>query len=288
MKKGLVIGSMKASLAAGVLALAPMVHAAKVYADQVVAETTFNWSTGGDGVYHTGDDVNNQWGQIEQLDSGTAAITADFPQNGNGSLRLASNGGASSKGGVAYYPPGLTGFGPLSSITAASFEYKRDSASANPAPVMRLFLFNPGTDTHVATLVWTSGLNGVTDAATDAAWQTADVLGGTVIQLKSGGPFYNQSMTFAAAKQAAELQGLIVRAVEVGFGRGGWNGDFVSGADTVLLTGSAASVSANFEATRPPPPEGVASVPTLSEWGMVVTGLLLAGAAAARVRRRQG
>lgn len=283
----MVIHSAKVALAVGVFALAPMVHAATVYADQLITEATFNWSTGADGNYNSGDDFNNQWGQVEQLASGTATITADFPQNGNGSLRLASNGGTNAKGGVAYYPPGQTGFGALSTISAASFEYKRDSASANPSPVMRLYLFNPNSDTHVATLVWTSDLNGIANATTDATWQTADVSGGTVVQLKSGGPLYNQEMTFADAKAAPELQDLVVRAVEVGFGRGGWNGDFVSGADTVVLTGGAASVSANFEATRPVPPAGVASVPTLSEWGMVVTGLLLAGAAAASVRRRR-
>ncbi|GAB2824669.1 hypothetical protein GCM10027276_29390 [Comamonas piscis] len=221
-------------------------QAAPVYNLDVVPESTFNWASGPDGVYNTGDDLYDKWGQIDLKNNGTASVTGDFAKDGNGSLRLAANGGTSAKAGVAYYPPSSEGFGPLNSITEASFEWLRDSSSASTdaPPVMRLFLFN-ASNTHVGTLIWLGGDNGA--SASTNSWQVANVISGTVFQIRSAGPLPNTKMTFAQAQASSELGGLTVRAVEVGFGSGGWGTTFLGAADNIKLSGSKASVDANFE-----------------------------------------
>ncbi|MBF5004851.1 IPTL-CTERM sorting domain-containing protein [Diaphorobacter caeni] len=356
----------KISMIAGAaLAFAFNASAANVYPADVVAAGPFNWSTGGDGLYNTTDDFNNQWGQIDLRAGGTAEVTGDYPRSGNGSLKLASNGDASAKAGVAYYPPTQNGFGPLSSITAASFDYMRVADSADNTPIMRLFLFAPNTDTHLVTVLWEPSINGVT--VTNGTWATADVLNGTVRTTKTNqaAPF---SGSFASLASDPAYQGLIVRAVEIGFGSGGWSGAFVGAADNVVITGSVTSVTSNFEMAPPTfnvtidtgadgssvpaagvvqavdendtlavaytpatgfeidtvtgcggalsgttyttaavtadctvtasfkavatppitavPPTATTSVPTLSQWGVMLLGLLTAGVAALRLRRR--
>lgn len=263
------------------LAMVPVAHSANVYPANLVAEGAFNWSTGTDGFYLTGDDYRNQWGVVGSMSGGTAAITTDSARNGDGSLRLAANGGTSAKIGVAYYPGTQQGFGPLSSITAASFDWLRATGSApgDAGPLMRLYLFTPGSDTHVATLVWTTTGNGITPA--DDNWDTANVMAGQVVQLKNPGPQYNIPMSFAAAQTHVDFKDLIVRAVEVGFGRGGWSPAFVGAVDQVILRGSSASVSANFEVAPPPPPT---AVPTMGLEGLL--GMSAALGAAAWFRRR--
>ena len=305
-------------LGAGLAAMAmaaPMAQAqTTVYAPELVQMAPFNYSTGADGLYITADDKTNQWGQLELMNSGTAAITTQFPKNGDGSLVLTTGGnGVDAKAGVGYYPNTRNGFGTLSSITAASFQFMRAATAGglNPAPVMRLYLFVPGTDVHVATLMWVSGDNGVAPIATDAAWQTANVSAGGFQQTKNTPPrpvvpgvppagtvpgitdpgFPGNVQYFASTTPVslATLQSnlafgnLIVRAVEVGIGRGGWTTDFVGAVDSVVLSGGSASVNANFEVARP----AAVAVPTLGEMGIAFTGLLLAGAAAVGVRRRQ-
>lgn len=59
-------------------------QAAPVYGLDVVSETTFNWASGPDNAYGTGDDIYGKWGQIDLKNSGTATVTRDFTRNGNG------------------------------------------------------------------------------------------------------------------------------------------------------------------------------------------------------------
>lgn len=221
-------------------------QAAEVFDTAVVPAVPFNWASGADDTYGTSDDMYAQWGQIDLKNGATVTVTGDFAKDGNGSMRLASNGGTGTKGGAAYYPETAAGFGALKSITAASFEWLRATGSdaTDGSPVMRLFLFN-ASNAHTATLIWQGGPNGA--ATTNDAWQTADVFGGTVSQTRGAGPLYNVEMTFAAAQLDPQLADLVVRAVEVGFGSGGWGPNFVGAVDNVKLTGGVSAVDANFE-----------------------------------------
>ncbi|MEG0921881.1 MAG: IPTL-CTERM sorting domain-containing protein [Comamonas sp.] len=235
------------------LALSSWAQATTVVPTDVVAATPFNWASGPDNAYGTSDDVNNQWGEIGFAASGTAKVTGAYPHGpGNtGSLELASNGGTSAKAGIAYYPPSTEGFGTLSSITAASFDWMR-AAGSGSSPVMRLFLFEPNTNTHVATLLWAAGNDGI--AVVDNVWGTADVLGGKVWNSKPGGSLTaipSPGRPFADLKTDAEYGPLVVRAVEIGFGTGGWGPDYKGAADNVLFTGDKASVTADFEMVKP-------------------------------------
>ena len=238
----------KTAILAGWIALAfasTSAQSSAVIDTAIVPDTPFNWSTGADGLYLTADDFNNQWGQIDLRAGGSATVTKDFPHNGNGSLKLASNGGTNAKAGVAYYPPSQAGFGPLSSITTASFDWMRaaGSASADNSPVMRLYLFDPGTNNHRATLLWIASNDGVT--VTDGAWQTTSLLTGKVWDTKVNGPI----TAFTALQADPVYSSLIVRAVEVGFGSSGWSPSFVGAVDNVQLVGGVTSVDSNFESS---------------------------------------
>ncbi|WP_313331266.1 IPTL-CTERM sorting domain-containing protein [Comamonas sp.] len=233
-----------ATIACAAAALSLGSQAATVLPAAVVPDATFNWSTGADGSYLTSDDFNNQWGQIGLTRGGSAEVTADYPHIGNGSLKLAANGGVNAKAGVAYYPNSREGFGPLSSITEASFDYMRaEGADTDSTPIMRIFVFEPGTDTHVETLLWTPALNGLT--VTTGAWASANVSNGVVSAMRNQLPYEGP---FSGLATDDRYKDLVVRAVEIGFGSGGWSGAFVGAADNVVFSGSAASLESNFEA----------------------------------------
>ena len=136
-------------------------QAAEVFDTAVVPAVPFNWASGADDTYGTSDDMYAQWGQIDLKNGATVTVTGDFAKDGNGSMRLASNGGTGTKGGAAYYPETAAGFGALKSITAASFEWLRATGSdaTDGSPVMRLFLFDTN-NLHAATLIWQGGPNG--------------------------------------------------------------------------------------------------------------------------------
>ena len=245
---------LKNSLALSIaLSLSSLANSATVLPADVVAGTTFNWSTGADGFYNTADDFNAQWGEIGWANGGTATVTADNPKSGDGSLKLASNGSASAKAGIAYYPAGQEGFGTLKSITAASFDWMRaaGSAATDGSPVMRIFLFTPGTDTHVGTLLWQAANDGLT--VTDDTWVTTNVLSGKVWNAKGNGglPVIPPGTNFADLQADTTYGPLVVRAVEIGFGTGGWSANYVGAADNVVFTGDKATVTSNFEMSKP-------------------------------------
>lgn len=232
------------TIACAAVALSLGSQAATVLPDAVVPDATFNWSTGADGSYLTSDDFNNQWGQIGLTRGGSAEVTADYPHLGNGSLKLAANGGVNAKAGVAYYPDSREGFGPLSSITEASFDYMRaEGEDTDSTPIMRIFVFEPGTDTHVETLLWTPALNGIT--VTTGAWASANVSNGVVSAMRNQLPYEG---SFSGLATDDRYKDLVVRAVEIGFGSGGWSAAFVGAADNVVFRGAAASLESNFEA----------------------------------------
>lgn len=265
-------------------------HAATVLPANVVPEATFNWSVGADNIVNTPDDRKSAWGQVELTGSPTVAVTGTFPQSGNGSLELKSSG-TTSKGGLAYYPPG-TGFGPLSGLTAVSYDWLRSATSAgqpDAAPLLRLFLSTGAYDgtNHVATLVYLPGSNGATGLGnSNTAWHSTNVMAGPQVwQSRSAGPGGQQTKSFADFATDPDYADLIVFAVEAGFGSG-YSAEFVGAIDNVNVTSSAASVAANFEASAPQA-AGPVSVPTLGLTGLLGLSAVVAGIGALR-RRRTG
>lgn len=236
-------------LAACVMAaMSTTASAEVVYASQVVPQSEFNWSIGLPG---TGP-LLAQWGQVGLGGGGQAAITGDhmYPASGTGSLLLTSTQGNAGKAGIAYYAPTKDGFGPLSSITDARFKWLRASSSAptDAAPLMRLYLFDmtkPVNTQHVATLAWTDSANGG-DPTVDQ-WVEANVSAGTVFQSRSSGPLPFQNLSFSEARNRDELKNLVVMAVEVGFGSGGWGPTFKGAVDDVFVKGASHEVAADFE-----------------------------------------
>lgn len=285
-----------ASLLFAASAQAQTASPTKFYAADVVSVSAFNWGSGADAVYDTSDDVLNTWGQIGLSTDVTVGITNAYPHTASGdegSLQLQSNGNANGKGGLAYYPAG--GFGKFSELTGASFDYLVAS-SGDPAPVMRLFLFDETLTsgatatpwgTHVATLIWTSGTNGIT--VPQGTWQTANVFSGKVWQSKNGGPQYSQTpIDFADAQSHADFQNLTVRAVEVGYGSGGWSAQYNAAVDNVVLRSSnpaTTPINVNFEVTKPSSP--VQPVPTTSHWGLMLLATLSAALGVRGARRRR-
>ena len=263
-------------------------HAATVLPANVVPEATFNWSVGPDNTVNTPDDKKNAWGQVELTGSPTVAVTSTFPQSGNGSLELHSSG-TTSKGGLAYYPPGA-GFGLLKNLSAVSYDWLRSATSAgqpDAAPLLRLFLStgNYNGANHVATLVYLPASNGATGLGnSDTAWYSTDVMAGAQIwQSRGAGPGGQQTKSFADFVADPAYADLTVFAVEAGFGSG-YSAEFVGAIDNVTVTGSAASVAANFEASAPQA-AGPVSVPTLSLTGLLGLGAIVAGIGALRRRR---
>ncbi|WP_313299172.1 IPTL-CTERM sorting domain-containing protein [Diaphorobacter sp.] len=232
-------------------------QATTVLDTQLVPIDDFKWAAGSDGVYENGDDKYDQWGVVgPDSGRGTATITANHPWGaGNGSLELSANGVTSSKIGAAYYPEATVGFGPLKDLTAVSFDWKRaiGSAPTDSGPVMRLMLFN-AANIHVGTLAWEAINNSV--AVTDDQWESSNVMLGKVFnsnfkadvapELRLPSP----GLTFAELMRNPLFQDLNVRAVEVGYGKGGtWSDAFVGAVDNVIVEGSAATVAADFEMT---------------------------------------
>ena len=117
-------------------------NAAVVAAADVVPEATFQWGSSGP----------DQWGQVGLTSAGQAKVTTDFPNNGNGSLRLELPV-TSSKAGLAYYPE--TTFGKLSELTKISYQWLVHRTDVvDQAPVLRLYLRN-AAGVHTQTLVYT-------------------------------------------------------------------------------------------------------------------------------------
>ncbi len=242
---------MKCKILAACIAMAMSASASAdvVYASQVLPQEEFNWATGPDGT----SSLLGQWGQVGMNGGGDAQVTNDFkyPEGtGTGSLLLTSTQGDLGKAGIAYYAPTADGFGPFSSITAASFKWRRDSISADTdmAPLMRIFLFdNSQADgsKHVATLTWTDANDGG-DSTTDA-WVATDVMTGTVHQTRFNGPQHDVRMKFTDAQTHAAFKDLTVAAIELGFGSGGWGPTFKGAVDDVVFKGASHQVAADFE-----------------------------------------
>nr|WP_312988405.1 hypothetical protein [Comamonas koreensis] len=212
--------------------------AAVVAAADVVPEATFQWGSSGP----------NQWGQVGLTGAGLAQVTTDFPNSGNGSLRL-DLPVTSSKAGLAYYPAAT--FGKLSELTTVSYQWLVHSTDVvDQAPVLRLYLRN-AQGVHTQTLVYTPDIAGVHGVGL-GEWTTADMLHGIVWQGRSaaqGGFDPNIRRPFSDFQADPRFADMVVFAVEGGAGNG--SSGFVGAIDNIEVVGPLASVSANFEVVPP-------------------------------------
>lgn len=217
---------------------APGASAAVVAAADVVPEATFQWGSSGP----------DQWGQVGQTSAGLAWVTTDFPNSGNGSLRL-DLPVTSSKAGLAYYPAAT--FGKLSELTTVSYQWLVHSTDVvDQAPVLRLYLRN-AQGVHTQTLVYTPDIAGVHGVGLNQ-WTTADMLHGIVWQGRSaaqGGFDPNIRRPFSDFQADPRFADMVVFAVEGGAGNG--SSGFVGAIDNIEVVGPLASVSANFEVVPP-------------------------------------
>ena len=217
---------------------APGASAAVVAAADVVPEATFQWGSSGP----------DQWGQVGQTSAGLAWVTTDFPNSGNGSLRL-DLPVTSSKAGLAYYPAAT--FGKLSELTTVSYQWLVHSTDVvDQAPVLRLYLRN-AQEVHTQTLVYTPDIAGVHGVGLNQ-WTTADMLHGIVWQGRSaaqGGFDPNIRRPFSDFQADPRFADMVVFAVEGGAGNG--SSGFVGAIDNIEVVGPLASVSANFEVVPP-------------------------------------
>ena len=216
----------------------PGASAAVVAAADVVPEATFQWGSSGP----------DQWGQVGQTRAGLAWVTTDFPNSGNGSLRL-DLPVTSSKAGLAYYPAAT--FGKLSELTTVSYQWLVHSSDVvDQAPVLRLYLRN-AQGVHTQTLVYTPDIAGVHGVGLNQ-WTTADMLHGIVWQGRSaaqGGFDPNIRRPFSDFQADPRFADMVVFAVEGGAGNG--SSGFVGAIDNIEVVGPLASVSANFEVVPP-------------------------------------
>lgn len=216
----------------------PGASAAVVAAADVVPEATFQWGSSGP----------DQWGQVGQTSAGLARVTTDFPNSGNGSLRL-DLPVTSSKAGLAYYPAAT--FGKLSELTTVSYQWLVHSTDVvDQAPVLRLYLRN-AQGVHTQTLVYTPDIAGVHGVGLNQ-WTTADMLHGIVWQGRSaaqGGFDPNIRRPFSDFQADPRFADMVVFAVEGGAGNG--SSGFVGAIDNIEVVGPLASVSANFEVVPP-------------------------------------
>jgi hypothetical protein len=216
----------------------PGASAAVVAAADVVPEATFQWGSSGP----------DQWGQVGQTSAGLARVTTDFPNSGNGSLRL-DLPVTSSKAGLAYYPAAT--FGKLSELTTVSYQWLVHSTDVvDQAPVLRLYLRN-AQGVHTQTLVYTPDIAGVHGVGLNQ-WTTADMLHGIVWQGRSaaqGGIDPNMRRPFSDFQADPRFADMVVFAVEGGAGNG--SSGFVGAIDNIEVVGPLASVSANFEVVPP-------------------------------------
>lgn len=225
--------------------------AAIVGAADVVPAKTFDWGTNGP----------DKWGQVGIQGGGAVAVTADFPNQSNGSMRL-DLPAASDKAGLAYYPS--TTFGKLSELTAVSYEWLVNATEVrNHAPVLRLYL-RDASGVHTQTLVYTPDIAEVVDVPFNT-WTPANVMAGIVWQgrnVSQGGIDPNLKRSFKEFQEDPRFADLVVFAVEGGAGSG--SSLFVAAIDNIQVVGPLASVSANFEMV-PPSASIACDKPTLTD-----------------------
>lgn len=224
----------------------------------------------------------NGWGSYVS-GTGSTAITTTFPNSGDGAAEITMPDGSAY---VEWYYDLATPV-PLSRFTGGSYQYWRDSASTNPAiqaPSYGLWIdndCNTATTNDQAYLVYEPYYQTNANAPTDQ-WVSESVGPTSRVWQAGGGVAWSMQPISAymagTATGTTAIRGTSCIIGVSAFAGSGWNGAFHGAVDNVTLSLSGAEVvNANFETA-------LAAVPTLGEWGLALTALLL-GALGVRGRR---
>ena len=245
-------------------------------------------------------EADQQWYRAASA-GGTTGITADYPRSGNGSILMTSPDGSGSAEWT-YIASSASSFGALGTLTqfsSAQYDWYRDASSTNPtvqAPAYALLIDadgNAATTGDRSYLIFEPYYQTNTDPATNT-WVTSTINASSIMWTPSlsgycafsvfatGGTCNGSASPFSSAS--------VVIAVTPYIGSG-WVGMFRGAVDNVAFntTQSGGSFSANFELAAPPAPAAVTAVPTLQTWSLMLTALLVAGAASRRTgSKRKG
>lgn len=251
--------------------------------------------------------VTDSWFRTNVRSGGTTGITADYPRDTNGSAYfygIFTDTTGNDKADWKY--ESSTGYGPLSQLTSVTYDWYRDSSSTVPAhyhPAIRIMLRDAEDPSIRRKLVFELAYNPAVTPVTTDAWVTQMVDDNAHVWNVDAAPYKTLATCKAATLPNTEgvdinsanfcwgvLGTDIVMGIEVGIGS--WwataEGQFFKGAadDVKLVMDGQEVLNANFELPAPPVAAPV-SVPTMSEFGLVALGTLLAGSAFVRRRRRK-
>lgn len=221
---------------------------------------------------------------------GITAISSTLPRSGGGSIEFTL---PTVSAGVdwAYQLPAPVA---LSTFTSGAYEYWRDSASTNPAiqvPAYALLIDNDcnvGTTADQAYLVYEPYYQTptVTALPTDQ-WVSETITPASMVWPAGGGMPWSSQTLASYINGSATGTTITVGSCIVGvtpFAGSGWAGAFHGAIDNVRLTaGGTEVVNANFEPSAAP--STPVAVPTLSQWGLGLTVLLLGALGLRRTRR---
>lgn len=203
------------------------------------------------------------WHDDDQRGAGSSAITTTQPdkQGGNASLEQKTTGN-NDKTTFRH----IENYGPLSDITALSFDWYRDAGSTAAAHLTPAFgLYVADSDGNSWLLKWEGVYNGYTvngTAAPTNQWVTTNLMDGNYWRIpqtvkgnwvgfdgcsESGDPYgcfnYTRKLT------DSWLNGFDVAGVEVGLGSG-WDGTYHSFADNITVD----NTTYNFAVPKPSKP----------------------------------
>jgi len=238
---------------------------------------------------------------FEVYGDGTSSISGAQPRNGNGSIEITlpmtdlyENG--TSKAEVDWYYELPTPL-PLSQFSSATYEWYRDSASANnaiQAPALALVVDNDcdaTTKGDQGYLIYepvyqqSSGWTAPVDQWVGESYTPSSQVWGN-----TGDVWMRQLSAFMGdtPPTGATISGSSC-IIGIGpFAGSGWDGAFHGFVDTVTLTaGETVLVNDNFELAPPPPVAAPTAVPTLDQWALGLMALLL-GALGLRRAGRSG
>ncbi|WP_028605474.1 hypothetical protein [Ottowia thiooxydans] len=243
--------------------------------------------------------VDQQWYRAASSGASTG-ITADYARSGNGSILMTSPSisGSTEWRYDAASPTSFGALGTLAQFSSAQYDWYRDASSTNPtaqAPAFTLWIDEDGNSATTADrsyLIFEPYYQTNTDPAVNT-WVTSTVNASSIMWTPSLSGYCAFSV-FATGGTcngtASPYSSASVVISVIPFMGSGWAGVFRGAVDNVVFntTQSGGSLSANFELAPPPQPvTAVTAVPTLQAWGLMLTGLLLAGTVGLRAKNRR-
>ena len=221
----------------------------------------------------------------------TTAITNVFPRSGDGSVEITL---PNDSAGVDWEYQLATPV-KLSTFTSGAYDYWRDSASTvtgHFVPTYALYIDHACDGAKKTYLVYEPYYQSNPPVATAPTnqWVTESVTPASYVWESGQGlnwssqPLSNyMAGTATGPAQPSTINGNSCITALVPFAGSGWAGVFHGGFDNVRMSaGGAEVVNANFELYAPVAPT---AVPTLSQWGLGLTALLLGALGLRRTRR---